>query len=348
MHPHFAPSFMTTGIGSLPYRDADRAAVFVMESGVAIPYWPQLPRRNFAEGMIAQFSGPMPCVYLDPHEHKVRWGTEHKYEELEQFYNLVIAEEQEHFGLGDASAAGFSAFCRAAAGRRWPYVKGQVTGPITYTTSIQNADGDVLFSDADLREAAVEMLALNARWQIRHLKEFAEEAVVIFVDEPVLAAYGSSALAGISQEHVRTMLGRVFEAIERAGGISGMHVCGNSDWAVMASTGVQVLNFDAYQFGHTLSLYPDAVADHLGRGGCIAWGVVPTTADIADANLESLTNFLRQSLSSLTHKGIPAEQLRNRAALTPSCGAGSMSAAGAEKAFQLLRRLPEALNNWAR
>ncbi|MGD2176111.1 MAG: hypothetical protein PVJ27_11960 [Candidatus Brocadiaceae bacterium] len=339
MSAAFAPSLMTTGIGSLPYRDPDRAAASVLEADVSIPYWPQLPKRDSAEGMVAQFSKPMPCVRMDADEGELYWEPERKYAELERFYSLVLAEEQEPFGLSDARAAGFSAFHRAAQGHRWPYVKGQVTGPITYTTSIQNRDGDVLFSDSDLREAGVKMLARNARWQVDRLRQFAEEAVVVFVDEPVLAAYGSSALASISEQHVHTMLGQIFGAIEEAGGISGMHVCGNSDWGVMSSTGVQVLNFDAYQFGHTMGLYPDAVDALLARGGCIAWGIVPTTADIADAELDSLTRTLDRSFDALTDKGIDAALLRERSLLTPSCGAGSMEVAEAEKVFDLLGQL---------
>ncbi len=339
MYAGFTPSLMTTGIGSLPHKDPDEAAAFVLKADVSIPYWPQLPKRGFAEGMIAQFSEPMPCVRMNGAEGGLYWEPEHKYEELERFYSLFLAEDQEPFALSEERAAGFSAFRRAAGGRRWPYVKGQVTGPITYTTSIQNKEGVPLLADPDLRDAAVKVLARNARWQVEQLREFAQEAVIIFVDEPLLAVYGSSALASISEERVRTMLGQMCEAIEDAGGISGMHVCGNSDWGVMASTGVQVLNFDAYQFGHTMGLYPDAINVLLRRGGCIAWGIVPTTADIAGAELDSLARTLQESFAALTDKGFDGALLRRRAMLTPSCGAGSMEEAEAEKVFDLLREL---------
>ena len=118
-----------------------------------------------------------------------------------------------------------------------------------------------------------------------------------------------------------------------------MHVCGNSDWGVMAGTGVQVLNFDAYQFGRTVGLYPDAIAGFLRRGGCIAWGIVPTTAAIAGADVDSLMSTLEEGLDSLQEKGIDAALLRRRSMLTPSCGAGSMKEAEAEKVFRLLREL---------
>jgi hypothetical protein len=339
MHLDFTPSFATTGIGSLPQEDPEEAAAFVLEADVSIPFWPQLPGRGFAESMVPQFSEPMPCVHTDTAAGKLYWDPERKFEELGRFYGLILAEDQEVFGLKGEKAAGFAAFRQAAAGRRWPYVKGQVTGPITFTTSIHNRDGLPLFGDAELRSAAVEVLARNARWQVEGLSEFAEETVIIFVDEPVLAVYGSSALAGISEGHVRQMVGHVREAIDDAGGISGMHVCGNSDWGVMASTGVQVLNFDAHQFGHTLGLYPEAIADHLALGGCIAWGIVPTTADIAGAEVESLERKLREGFAALTDKGIDVELLRERALITPSCGAGNLSDAEARKVFVLLRQL---------
>jgi len=341
MPADFLPSLMTTGIGSLPHTGPDEAVAFVLECGVSAPFWPQLPKRCFTEGMVPQFARPVPCVRVVPDEGRIYWEPERKYEELEEFYGLFLGGDLAPFGLGEESAAGFGAFRRAARGRTWPHVKGQVTGPITFTTSIRSADGRVLFGDADLRDAAAKVLARNAAWQVEQLARFAREGVIVFVDEPVLAVFGSSSLAGVSAELVRSMLGEVFEAIHAAGGISGMHVCGNSDWGVMASTGVRILNFDAYQFGPTVSLYPEAIHALLERGGAIAWGIVPTTPDIADADLDSLARRLEECLQALADKGLDDALLRQRSMLTPSCGAGSMQGAEAQKVFDLLLALRE-------
>lgn len=339
----FEPCLMTTGIGSLPLADPDEAAAFVLEADVSIPFWPQLPKRDFREQMIPQYAEAMPCVRVEADEGRTVFDPSDKYGELERFYEAFLSEDLEPFAVTEQSGAGFHAFERLAAGRTWPVVKGQVTGPITFTTGIAGADKRPLYGDAELRDAAVKLLTRKAQWQIDRLKPLASERVLIFVDEPVLAAYGSSAYLHISEEDVRGMLGEVFGAIREAGGITGIHVCGNSDWGVVIRTGVDVVNFDAHQYGSTIALYGDDVRALLDRGGSIAWGIVPTTAAIADETTDSLARRLDECFAALEAKGLPRELLRRRAILTPSCGAGNLTPDEARKVFRLLRELRELL-----
>jgi len=335
----FHAPLATTGIGSLPFTDAEEAAAFVLDADLSVPFWPQLPRRGFLEQMIPQYSEAMPCVRVEPDEGRIVCDPTDKHRHLEPFYEAFLSEELAGFALSQRAAAGFHAFERVAAGRTWPVVKGQVTGPITFCTGIADADKRPLYSDAELREAAVKLLARKAQWQIERLRALASERVLIFVDEPVLAAYGSSAYLGISEEDVCELEGEVFAAIRQAGGIGGIHVCGNSDWGVVIRTGVDVLNFDAYQYGPTLALYPDDVRALLERGGSIAWGVVPTTGAIATETADSLAARLDACLDPLVAKGLSGDLLRERSLLTPSCGAGNMPPEHARRVFDLLGEL---------
>jgi hypothetical protein len=321
----FEPQMATTGVGSLPFRQPSEAVTFVLERGPDIPFWPQLPQRAFAEGMVAQYCRRIPCVRVNEEARSTELVLGSKYEELERFYADFLAEDPDRFGLSPAEAAGFHEFELAAAGRKWAYVKGQVTGPVTLSTSVTDGTGRAIFGDPELRDAAVKALARNAQWQVARLWEFASRGVLLFIDEPVLAAYGSSALAAVSEGAVHDMVGEVVAAIRGTGGIPGMHVCGNSDWGVMVGTGVDVLNFDSWAHGPTLSLYPEAVADLLERGGCIAWGAVPTTGAVGAEDVASLARRLADCMAALAQKGLPADLVRQRSLLTPACGTGSLS-----------------------
>ncbi len=339
----FEPDLMTTGIGSLPFADPDRAAEFVLGAGLSVAFWPQLPRRCFRERMVPQFAELVPAVRLDDDEEQVRWEPAAKYDELGEFYERFLADDPSLFGLSRQAAAGFDAFLRAAGSDALPLSKGQITGPITFCTSVTAADGEPLFADEEMRQVVSQALAMNARWQAALLGEVARERVILFVDEPVLAVFGSSALSGVSESHVREMDGQVLGAIEQAGALSGMHVCGNSDWAVVARSGVSILNFDAYQHGRTISLYPEAVGELLDRGGAIAWGIVPTTGAVRQEEVGSLARRFEEALAKLAAKGFDEGYLRRRSLLTPSCGAGALSEEEARRAFRLLADLRESL-----
>lgn len=343
MSSPYKPCVSTTGIGSVPFTDPEEAVKFLLESDLSIPFWPQLPKRCFAEEMIPQYCTGVPCVRFDTDRRIVSFDNAGKSEELETFYQRFLEEDPAPFALSSDNAAGFTAFEQQVPSRKWPVVKGQITGPITMTTGIYDSAHAPLFIDADLRDAVVKALVRNVQWQIGRLKQFASGQVLMFVDEPVLAAFGSSAYVYLSEADVKVMLGEVFEAINGAGGITGIHVCGNCDWGVVVRSGVQVINFDAYQYGSSISLYADDVRAFFERGGSVAWGIVPTTNVVARETVDSLVERLSQCFAALEKKGFPADLIRERAILTPSCGAGSLPAAEARHVFSLLRGVRDSI-----
>lgn len=332
----FKPYLATTGIGSVPFTEAPGAVSFLLNAGLTIPFWPQLPKRCFAEEMVPQYSEGIPCVRVDAAQEQILLDPTNRDTELEEFYTKFLAEDEGLFPISADAAAGLYAFEQATAPGAWRYVKGHITGPVTLCTGIYDNDKNPLYADADLRDAAVKALLRKVQWQIKRLKPQASEGVLIFVDEPVLAAYGSSTYIYVSEEAVVEMLGEVFGAITEAGGIPGIHVCGNSDWGMIVRTGVQVVNFDAYQYGNSISLYANDIKTLFERGGSIAWGIVPTTTAIGKETAESLTQLLQSCFDGLIKKGIPGELLRERALITPSCGTGSLTTETAKRVFDLL------------
>lgn len=71
-------------------------------------------------------------------------------------------------------------------------------------------------------------MIMNAPWQIQQLKNVSE-LVLLFVDEPYMASFGS-AYINLSREQVIAWLDGVYEALHAEGAITGMHCCGNADW----------------------------------------------------------------------------------------------------------------------
>jgi len=335
----------TTGIGSLPFTDPNAAVRFVLESGPDIAFWPQLPRRTAAEKMIPQYAEYMPCVRWDETKKDFVLDISDKYAELEEFYGKYLAEDSSGFEFSENSAAGFYAFIKALETREVPpSLKGQITGPVTFTTGISDPEGRTIYSDPELRDAAVKLLARNACMQVDCLKKTGTGDVVIFADEPVLSAYGSSAYVGISEEDVIGMLSEVFSAISKAGATPGMHVCGNSDWGMAMRSGVKMLNFDAYQYGKTMSLYTEELKHFFDSGGRIAWGIVPTTDAVESETASSLATKLNEALEALKEKGLERNTVLERSLITPSCGAGGLNQKLTEKVFSLLKELKNCFN----
>jgi len=55
-------------------------------------------------------------------------------------------------------------------------------------------------SKFSIQNSDVKTIVRKVQWQIKFLKPFASERVMIFVNEPVLAAYGSSTYIYVSEE----------------------------------------------------------------------------------------------------------------------------------------------------
>ncbi|MDD5771697.1 MAG: methionine synthase, partial [Candidatus Omnitrophica bacterium] len=86
---------LATGIGSLPFTDAQKAADIVLRYIPSIPFWPQLPKSGAREGMLAQFSENLPGIRLDGRD--VRFDPADRESELEAFYAKFIERDLSYF-----------------------------------------------------------------------------------------------------------------------------------------------------------------------------------------------------------------------------------------------------------
>jgi len=340
----FQPGGIATLIGSLPLADHGTAADLILEHTPEIPFWAQLPVRR-EEGMMAQFANGLPGLCIDNGNVLVNTESRNFDEQLLRFYEeyMGVLDGQidldvSRFALESNSAGGFFELSRRlSAGSVAPFaVKGQVTGPLTLTTGIVDQNRQAIFYDEQLRDAAVKLLAMKARWQVRRLLRF-KHPVLIFVDEPGLAGFGSSAFTSISRDDISRCFEEIFAAVHQEGGLAGVHVCANTDWSLVLDSAADIVSFDAYAFFDRFILYSGQIKDFIDSGKILAWGIVPTLnpADIEAETIESIWERWMVQVKQVAALGIDMPKLIGQSLITPSCGMGSLGLDSAEKVIKL-------------
>jgi hypothetical protein len=325
--------------------DHDAAVKLIFDHTPQIPIWPQLPHyRN--EGMMLQFLPGLPGitqkedrVFIDSS------GADFETEFLAFFEDyLGVVEgavdlEDSRFVMTPDDAPGFELFLEEARQRQAGLItlKGQITGPITFCTGLADQQGRALFYDEQLRDAAVKLLAMRARYQTRMMARI-KERPLLFFDEPGLAGFGSSAFITITPGDINTCLSEVYEGVREEGGLTGVHVCANTEWPVIFDTGVDVVSFDAYSFFDKLTLFSDHLIAFFNRGGILASGIVPTTAELIERETtENLVDRWIGQLEELEELGVPKEQVVKQTLITPSCGTGTVTEQQASRVLEMTR-----------
>jgi len=341
----FQYSFITTGIGSFPHLDEKEVFRLIFQNFPEIPFWPQLPKRSFLEGMVVQYSEGFPSLRWSEKEQRVWVDTSHGFEkEIEKFYQRLEADELEPFRITEDFAGGLRILedlISKAHRKEIKYIKGQISGPITFGLALTDLEGKSIFYDPTLRDILIKHLSMKARWMEKRFNDlFPGIPTIIFFDEPSLSSFGS-AFSGLNREDVVHSLNECFEAVK---GFRGVHCCGNTDWSVLLSTNLNILSFDAYGYLETLSLYPKELKAFLERGGILAWGIVPTNEAILKEDAESLVKRFREGIETLNKKGMDPALLQ-RAIITPSCGTASLPVPLAERVCELTAEVSKRLRD---
>ncbi len=326
---------MVTAIGSFPHREPDAALKQIEQYIPEAPAWPQLPRRGFKENMCVQFSRGMPALVLDVDKERIFFRMDDDFlPQLEEFYQKIIEDALEFFALSEDYAGGFRPFRKYLRKKeKVPYVKGCVTGPITFGLTIADEDRKPSLYHPELFDAITKTIAAKARWQIRELAPFCGR-VIIFIDEPYMASVGS-ALVSLKEEEVVEKLNEVIDVIHGEGGLAGIHCCANTDWAMLLSTSIDILSFDAYGYAKNLLLYSKLLRGFIERGGSLAWGIAPSSREVEEEDLESLWEKLMVSWRRLEEAGWTRRELIDHSLITPSCGMGTLTPELSEKILRL-------------
>ncbi|MGD8366286.1 MAG: hypothetical protein PVG78_01480 [Desulfobacterales bacterium] len=354
MDQGFEPGCRPLLIGSLPLDDHGMALDLVLRYTPEIPLWVQLPGRK-QEGMISQFLPGMPGLAGPVGKESVRTDEEGFDEALLAFYEeyLAVSEGEKNlddsrFALTREAAEGFYTFLAriptVAAGVA--AVKGQITGPITLTTAVSDQNRSPIYYDERLRDVAVKLLAERGRWQARKLAAL-EKPVIVFIDEPALAGFGTSEFTSISRKDVLCCLEEVIEAVASEGAMVGIHVCANTDWSLVLESSIEIINFDAYSYFDRFVLYDESLRRFVDSGGIVAWGLVPTSRaeDIDSESTDSLFSRWQEQFEKTVSLGIDRKRLLRQSLVTPSCGTGSIDPGHAEKVMALTASLSDKIRH---
>ena len=344
---NFKPNCMGTAIGSLPHTTAEKAVDVVLANIPDAPIWPQLPKLGLREQMEIQYSEGMPAQVLDEAKGRMYFNTAaDSSEAFAQFYESYMTAMDPDSGNGDCSSMAITpTFSKGiyalenrlkASGKKLPCVKVQTTGPISFSLTLVDENKRAIYYNDEFRDMIVKALAMKCRWQIQKFKSFADN-IICFVDEPILSAFGSSTYVSVQRADVVQYLKEMVDAIHTDGAIAGIHCCGNTEWSIPVDAEMDLINFDAFQYGDTLGMYPEAMTKHLRRGGILAWGIVPTSAVVREQTAEGLMAKMEGLLQGLSTKvGMDTKTILTQSMITPSCGTGSLPEPDAEKVFSLI------------
>ena len=345
---NFKPECLATAIGSMPHEDPSSACEIILANIPEIPIWPQLPRTDFREQMEIQYSEGLPAVVLDEGNQKMSFDASGDLTaELEKFYENYLAENLEYFRISPRFSRGIYEMAKRLRepGRTRPhFFKNQVTGPIT--TGLGRVDENrrsVYYSEV-LRDVIVKGMEMKARWLLDHFK-FLGCPQICFIDEPILSAFGSSTYVSVQRPDVVEYLKAVIEAVHKEEALAGIHCCGNTEWTILIDADVDIISFDAYDYGETIGYYSDRINEFLGGGGVLAWGIVPTSVKVEEETADSIVRKLKTLVTNLAGKGIPENIIWENCLVTPSCGTGSLTRELSEKIFAVLHQVSQKLRS---
>ncbi len=332
------PACRAFGIGSTPHPDPVTAVDFVLTTFRDIPFWPQLPRRAYRESIYAQFAGHLPGVCIDDQEGRIWVETGPTWvEQAEAFYAAFLQESADLFPLRADDAAGLHELLRRPPLEGAWAVKGQVLGPVSFGLQVSDQEMRPSLYNEMMYDIIVKNCLRQAQWQEAQLRRLCPRTILC-IDEPFLSMVGS-AYASLSRETVIASLEEVLAGLQ---GWTAVHCCANTDWSMLLETSVDILSFDAYEYAENLALYPEALRAFLGRGGMLAWGIIPNIGAAAEnITLEGAWEALDQALALFERKGFDRRELLPRSFISPACGTGTLSVPVAERVMRMACQLSD-------
>lgn len=307
-----------TGIGSLPHRSVGEAGRFALTE-YDLPAIPTLPRRNPAEGMIAQAVVGINGVTSG------QYGSLAVDASVVDMHAPVITDIcLPHFH----SMRRFIELARDA-GYAGP-LKWQFVGPVTLGVALTRAglDDDIAFAVA-ARAVRSHVAAIS----VAIATEMPQSPQVIFIDEPWFGELLSPGFP-VDPDTAIDLLSGAMAAVSGVATV-GVHCCAEADVPSLLAAGPDILSIP-------VNPRVAGVAGYLGHfldaGGRVAWGVVPTDGPMS-ASPERHWRELLDLWSGLAERGVDYDLLRSRSLVTPHCGLGTHTPVVADRVCHAVREV---------
>lgn len=324
MAPSDLRNGMTSGIGSLPHRDGEHAARFVLDT-MGLPAIPTLPRRSPAEGMIAQAVVGLEGITLG------------QYGAIAVDVNRIDPVNPVTTDLSHDAFGGFRSFLALAPGRV-RRVKWQFVGPVTLGLALQRAGVPAPMAfDAALTAVRSHVGALH-----HHIAAALPDAQqLVVLDEPSFPEVMEPDFV-IPLDHAIDLVSSALAMVEQTA-VTGIHCCGAADWASLIAAGPKVLSVPVHDDLAKVSGY---LGRFLADGGWIIWGAVPTDGPIPHT-AERPWRVLTKLWCDLVNGGCDPILLRTQSLISPACGLGLHSDAVARRVFRIVGELAHRVHSQA-
>ncbi|MFC2033747.1 hypothetical protein ACFLUB_04460 [Chloroflexota bacterium] len=325
----FKPRLMASSLPGMPHRDVEEACHIMTTN------FPEATPVPFVTMSRKMFTERIPCLTIDREKRQLVFEVSGREDELVEFYDHYLANDVDYFAISEQLDPCLYRLAEMYGEKPWPelkYIHVDFPGLFTWGLLIKDENGNPALYNDTLRDIIIKSLAMKARWRERKVKKlFPNVETIVTAGDAALTVYSSAGGTGTWAD-VRKDYNEMLGLIE---GIKCIHCCANFDWSLLMQTDTRVINFDAYQYGKTMSLYPDALKQFLERGGTIAWGIVPTfgSGDIDNETVDGLIERFESSLDAVVEKGIDKQQLLESSWITPACETGTMSLELAEKVY---------------
>ena len=329
-------NLLTTAMAVMPHTNAEAALDAALS--LDIPFWPQLPRLNYYEDMYVQASEHFPGIVLNMDKQTLAFSMDKFVVELEE--TLAHFDEPAYFDISTQYSDVYHRFLNLDFTDR-PAIRGQLEGPISFGLNVLDQDKRPIIFDDTVRPFMYEFMAKRINVQLERLKKLNPNAFM-FIDEPGLQ-FLFSALSGYDSNAARKDMQEFLSMIERP---RGVHLCGNPDWDFLLNLDMDILSMDVYLNAEIFANYADSIKRFLGRGGVIAWGIVPTNFEPFEAEtIDTLTAQLEKVWGVLEKKGIEKEHLLSRSLISPAtcCLVNPDGEKTVEKAFKVVQNLSRRL-----
>lgn len=342
----------TTLIGSMPQEETKIALDLIFEN-ISIPCWPQLPKRSFLEQMHIQYSENFPGIKTDIKSQKIYLDKDCFYSKLEDYYEKFINKDLNYFSISKEHALGFYEFVNYIKNnkKQISQIKIQTIGPITFGLTIKDTNSQSIFYNEEIKIAIINHLIFKSLWQIKYIVEnlnIEKIDIILFYDEPYLAAYGSAFSALYQQETIDTLNLLLSETKKQKDEIwqhkinlkIGIHCCANTDWSLLTSLDeLDIISFDAYDFFENFSLYTQQIKNFVKNQKTIAWGVIPNTEKIFSETSDTIIEKLKNFIKILSKKSIDINLLTKNLIITPQCGLGNSTEEITKKVLDICKEI---------